>query len=331
MTLDLSSEIPHQDPKTWLLYGYTVASEWPFSFPMISSRLFENVDLFLRVSRNNYKNNHSGRSQLYSSPNCSADGKSLLSFFKNDKEELLHYPGVADFSINDHNIECRPYNHTYKDLIEIRLLGGAVPFWLERKGMPVLHASSVVLSQGAVAFLGGNRSGKTVLAASFMQVESALLTDDLLAIESADSQILGRPSYPAMRLWPKEANLFSLEPDKLPPVLPGGEKRILAIKPNNFGNFCSQSQPIICIYLPERQIDTHRAIEITPLDPRQALLALLRYSFLGRLAEAAGLGPQRLEILSQLARRVPVRRLRYPAGFERLPEVRESIFFDVAA
>jgi hypothetical protein len=58
------------------------------------------------------------------------------------------------------------------------------------------------------------------------------------------------------------------------------------------------------------------------------LIELVRHSFSPHLVQAAGLQPRRLDLFARLVMQVPVRRLRYPSGFERLPEVVERLLKD---
>ena len=74
-----------------------------------------------------------------------------------------------------------------------------------------------------------------------------------------------------------------------------------------------------------RRAEGEGGVEIQPVSRSEALIELVRHSFSPRLVEAAGLQPSRLDRLSRLVRQVPVRRLSYTSGFERLPEVAEAL------
>ena len=71
--------------------------------------------------------------------------------------------------------------------------------------------------------------------------------------------------------------------------------------------------------------ETPGLVEIQDVSPRDAVIELVRHSFSPRLVEAAGLGVRRLDFFVRLATQVPVRRLRYPSGFDRLPAVVERV------
>jgi hypothetical protein len=59
-------------------------------------------------------------------------------------------------------------------------------------------------------------------------------------------------------------------------------------------------------------------------------MELLRHSFMMRAVQALGWQPQRLALFAQLIGQVPLRRLRYPSGFEHLPRVRDAVLEDRA-
>lgn len=59
------------------------------------------------------------------------------------------------------------------------------------------------------------------------------------------------------------------------------------------------------------------------------MIELVRHSFTPRIVEAMGLQRQRLDAFIGIARAVPVRRLRYPSGLQRLGQAREALLHDL--
>jgi hypothetical protein len=183
----------------------------------------------------------------------------------------------------------------------------------------------VAVNGRAVAFLSRHGGGKSGLAAAMVQAGFPLLTDDLLVLEEGESGWEARPSYPEMRMWPDEAAHFVGDPETLPLVQSDSEKRRVAIGEGGFGSFLDASAPLACLYLASRRPERDGDVEIQPVSRSEALIELVRHSFSARLVEAAGLQPARLDRLARLVRAVPVRRLVYPSGFDRLPEVVRSL------
>ncbi|UBF26553.1 hypothetical protein K9N68_00625 [Kovacikia minuta CCNUW1] len=123
--------------------------------------------------------------------------------------DILHFPASGDFYIWSDRILCHPTTPANPIQLEIDFLGTVLSFWLERQGLPALHASAIVFPTGGTAgFLATSQGGKSSLAAAFIQRGCALLTDDILPLEWDGRTVTGRPGYAQMRLWPDQAEHF---------------------------------------------------------------------------------------------------------------------------
>ena len=217
-------------------------------------------------------------------------------------------------------------------MVEIRLLGPVLAYWLERSSIPALHASAVVVDGRVVAFMATNRGGKSGLAAAMMRGGAPLLTDDLLPLEYRREGFVARPGYPQMRMLPDGlAHFVSDSRTRAAARLHLG-KHWLPVGPGGFGEFHSAAAPLGCIYLPERLDNEARPSEVSvsAIPPRQAVIELLRCSFSPYIVEAVGLQPTRLETFARLVRDVPVRRLAYRSGFGTLPRACDAVRADLA-
>ncbi len=303
-----------------------MASDFPFASRLTPGAgapelTFTCVDKPLQTSR------REPEAPLYTSPHRSGDGESILSLYRLEGCELMRFNGVADFHLWSDRIVSVLSDTACRHLIEIRLLGTVLSYWLELRGLPALHAASAVVEGRAVVFLSTNSGGKSSLTAALMQAGHPMLTDDLLPVEASREGFLGRPGYPQMRLWPEEAEHFLGHYEDLEIVHPLYEKRRVPVGPVGFGTFCDEASPICCIYLPERR--DQGGIEIAPVSRREGVIELVRHSFAAPLVEAAGLQPRRLDLFAAMVREIPVRRLLYPGGLERLPQVRDALLKDL--
>lgn len=260
-------------------------------------------------------------------------GRSVAYLYRLAEGELLRFDGALDFYLGEAAIHCHLRDPDCRHLVELRLLGPVLAYWLERRSICALHASAVVVGGRAVAFMAANRAGKSGLAAALMAAGESLLSDDLLPVASSVGGFTARPGYPQMRMWPDEATHFLGHRHDLEPVHPRLDKLRIPVGAGGFGSFHADPAPLACLYLPERRPagKTPAGIEISPLPARRAVIELVRCSFSPFLVEAAGLQPGRLELLARLARKVAVRRLVYPSGFERLPEVGRAVVADQRA
>jgi hypothetical protein len=241
----------------------------------------------------------------------------------------IHFADLLDFYISPEQIICYSSSNLHDHIIENLFLGIVIAFLLEQRRIPVLHAAGVSVDNQAVAFLAHSRQGKSTLAASFVEAGFPLFSDDMLPIEQRHVAYWGRPGYPQMRQWPKEALFFRGAYDDLRPIYPGSEKRYVPVGTGGYGLFHNSPLPLTCLYLLSRQ-NEGSDIHIEPLSQRNALLELVRHSYIGRLVQVAGLQPQRLNTFIDLITKVPIRRFVYPSGYEHLSCIRDAILEDLA-
>jgi hypothetical protein len=313
------------------LFGLTLASSFPFANRLVTAEGPADLS-FACVAKPPCTARWKQSDPVYASLAKNAKGQSWLYLYRQPDYEVLHYPDVADFYLGSKDIICQPLNSWPRHVIEIRLLGTVMSYCLERRGVPMLHASAVVVGGQAVAFLATNSGGKSSLAASLMKLGHPLLTDDLLPIQSGHETFLGCAGYPQMRMWPDQAEYFLGHYEDLDQVHPAYSKRRVPVGPDGLGLFCASPHPLARFYLPERRNPDEfgREIEITPLRGSQAMIEFVRNSFAARLVEQAGLQPERMKTLARMARQVPVHRIAYPSGVEHLARVRKAILADLA-
>jgi hypothetical protein len=324
---------PDPGKSKWLayrLFGVTLTSDFPFVNWLMPSGDAPNLTLTCGMVPP-VTTKWEQVTPVYASPDRTDDGESAGYLYHLDACDVLRFTRVADFYVWRDCIVCHLLDPAQNYMVEIHLLGTVISFWLERQGIPVLHATAVVVNGRAVTFPSDNIAGKSVLAATLMQAGYPLLTDDILPVEHRHGAFIGRSGYPQMRLWPDEAQHFLGHYQDLERVHPAYSKRRVPVGPDGLGAFCDTSQPLACLYLPERRDPTEHGteIEIIPVSPRDAVIELVRHSFTPRVVEAIGLQPQRLEFFAQLVQQAPMRRLVYPSGFEHLPRVREAILKDL--
>ena len=135
--------------------------------------------------------------------------------------------------------------------------------------------------------------------------------------------------FPQMRMWPEQAVRLVGGYEDLDRVLPWGDKRRAPVGESGFGTFWSQSAPLAALYVPIRVEESEIDVVVEPVPSVEALATLFEQSFVAPLASAAVSQAERLERLGNLVSRVPIRRVTYRSGFERLPAIRAVILDDV--
>ncbi len=310
------------------LFGLTLASSFAFASRLSPGR--GDVDLTFSVADRPPYVAQLG-DPVYESPLLDPAGDSLSRLYRLDEGELLRFGDALDFYLGGDRIDCHLRRAAGARLVEVRLLGPVLAYWLERLAICALHASAVVVAGRVVAFMAGHRGGKTALAAAMMAGGAPLLCDDLLAIEAPAAGIVGRSGYPQMRMRPDGLAHFVTDPGLREASRVQLGKHWVPVGEGGFGDFHAAAAPLGRLYLPER-LDGETAgggVRISPVPARQAVVELLRRSFSPYIVEAAGLQAARLEAFARLVREVPVRRLVYPPGMAGLPAVREAVLADL--
>ena len=309
------------------LYGLTLASDFPFrnKFPPGSG----SPDLwFRRVQVTPVHNEWQTKRPVFTSKGRTDDGEPFLSVYRDKGYDVVTFASLVNFYLWPEKIIAEVLDPSHDHVIEIRFLGEIFSIWLELQGVPTVHASAVVVEDGAVGFMCTNKGGKSALAAAMMVAGCPLLTDDILPLEVCDGTVIGRPGYPQMRMWPDEADFFFGGHANLEIVHPWYSKRRVPVGDGGFGRFCDGRQPLKALYIPERTED-HDPITIDPVPPSDALFELVSHSFSARIVEALGLQVPRMNFFATLVMQIPVRRVRFPSGFQNLSRVRDAIFKDL--
>lgn len=330
--------------KRYRPYGLDLASELALAHPvpeLLSGPATGPPDLtFERISDGPLPGEDDpGIETIYRSTELRPDGEPVLSALSAGgagpgRITLLRYAGEASFSVSERRIVGRAEapGADGRALLELRLVGPVLAFWLERSGTPTLHASAVAVGERAVAFLAGKEGGKSSLAAAFLDAGHRLLTDDVLAVRvprAGDTEFEALPASPQMRFRPEDAarRLGAARAAGLPRAHPWAEKVRLPVE-----RFEPEPRPLARIHLLDRRVGGDRVtiepVSIEPVRGREAVLALVAGSFLPRLVAAMGWGPRRLDLLARLASEVPIRRVSFPGGLERLPEVVDRLAED---
>lgn len=217
-----------------------------------------------------------------------------------------------------------------EQMLALLLAGQVSVFMLHQLGRPTLHASAVVTGFGAVCFLGAMGQGKSTTAGCFLKRGHTLITDDVLPLESRGDAVYGLPSLPYMKVWPKTATGALDLDENLPTLLQDYEKRLLTTS-GRF-SFAVDPVPIRAFYILDRfdpVDDGDRNLTITPISAREGMATLLAQISVGAFLQPAEAG-RLLPLYARLVAQAPVRKLRFPNGFEHHDAVYSAVLMDAA-
>lgn len=219
--------------------------------------------------------------------------------------------GYGDYHVahDGREIVCRPTDGPGLDW-ERCLLSQALPLAALLQGLEPLHAGAVALDGAAVAISGVSGAGKSSVVAHLVANGAGLLSDDVLAVDARDGQLLCHPGPAALGLRHAEHHrLTAVERARLGPVLEREREKILYRPLRAEG-----ALPLRALYVIDRRGDADE-LEFLRLSDAPRLLAtsfntvVCTPDRLRRQFEVAGLLAQGIAQLVRVPPRVDARAL----------------------
>ncbi len=272
--------------------------------------------------------NLNGADRIYCSDSKNKYGESAVQLFRHSDTEIMRFPRIADFFISPGSIECDLLAPRIAYMVEICLLGHVLAYTLERAGVSPIHGASLDFDGRAAILIGDSGAGKSTLAASMLCAGVPLVADDIAALEIRDTAAFCRPGYPQIKLTPEQAHYFAGSTDGYEKVHQDFQK--LGVPVADLGTFTGNPLPVGGIYILERtDAETDTPVQLVPLSQAESLKELLKNSFITEIVDTTDMRVPRLQRLARTVRILRVTRLRYPGGYDRLPEVLRAVRADL--
>lgn len=251
------------------------------------------------------------------------DGEASTMFHRTPSGFLLRFLEGGDYEIDlgARSVTCTPLPDVPADYISNIFSNQILPLLWTYEDSPVLHASCVVINDGAYGFLGRSGRGKSTLAAAFARYGHAFLTDDGMVIDRDGDCVRVRPYLPSIRLLPdSQGALFGKDGVQTcgdDEWMPKARITASANVPH-----ADVPVPLRAIYvLEEPQADQP---VFAPLTASAGLDALLKNSFLLDSHDKIRVR-NHFRTMAALAETFPMFALDYPRDFDRLEEVVAAI------
>jgi hypothetical protein len=243
---------------------------------------------------------------------------------------LLHVPGVARFLVSHgRQVIVEPAADALPADIRAYLLSPIFSTLCYQAGMYSLHASSVRVGDGVVAFLGHSGAGKSTLAAYLERRGYPAISDDICLLDSrtpatGDSppEILVVPVAPALKLWRSALEQLGTSPEDLPKVFSRDDKyRVKPRHPSEIG-----------YHLPLREVlflewadapDT--PVDITPVEGVDAIARLMEFTHYDYLMKPTGRQTGNFLLCGRILSQARAFTLRRPRNFARIEAVIDTL------
>lgn len=218
-----------------------------------------------------------------------------------DGSFLMRYTGACDFLVSAdlRDVVVRLPEGAEPGLAGVLAVGSLLAFVLMMAGEAVLHASAMQIGNRALAFVGSSGMGKSTMAALIGASGAALITDDVLRLDLAESSVRCHLGATELRLRKSAAELAGRFEDA-PAVRVTSDLRDALRVPAATDDLL----PLAAIVVPRPTRDLD-AVAIQKLSAVEALHALIRFPrILGWQDVTTHI--QQFQHLATLAERVPV-------------------------
>jgi hypothetical protein len=250
------------------------------------------------------------------------DGSVWLDLGRTSEGFTLSFPSVARFAVTSGRpvrIRCSSDDGLLSSTVRHLLLDQVIPLALSVIGRPAFHASAIVLESSVVAFAGNAGRGKSTLAASFAAMGAPAFSDDCLVLTDSGPPVLVGAGYSSLRLWPDTVKAI-VGDAPLPRVASYSDKRRFGAEDGLLME-PARTLPLRCLYVLG---DPSKSVEFVALSPRDALIELVKLTYLMDPCDPAVLAWQ-FRHLMPLARAGMVFGLRYPRDYTALETVTQAV------
>ena len=236
---------------------------------------------------------------------------------------VFRWNKAADFFVRmGREIIIDPAPGVDERIIRLILLGPVFAILLHQRGTLALHAATVEIGGGAVVLMGPQGCGKSALAATLYKRGHGILADDITAIQfNRDREPLVLPGFPQLKLWPEIVVSLGEDPEELPRLEPGCEKRAYAIN----HRFAQKPIPLKRIYVLSES--DHEGIY--HLKPQEAMIQLIGNTYRAPVVKWIRAEKHLLDCAS-LINMVPIKRLDRSFSFLSLQDVAKRVEEDLA-
>lgn len=249
-----------------------------------------------------------------------------LSFGRDASGYVLRFERAATFRIDPERrrIGIEKGSGLAPDAVTRLLLNQVLPL-VAGLSQVVLHASAVRTPAGAVGFAGNSGAGKSTLAAALCRRGAALVSDDALILQPRRREWMATPSYPGLRLWGAAARAVLGGHDAIEAGANGSRK--YRVDAHGVVPFSQSRVALKGICVLERT-PRDAGLSLIRLAPREALVTMVKLSYQIDVRDAARVAAL-TEQIARLVEAVPVYRLRYARGLDRLDRVAGDVLREV--
>jgi hypothetical protein len=245
-------------------------------------------------------------------------------------EYLQRVPGVASFHVSHgREVVVEPAPDALPADIRAYLLAPIFSALCYQAGMYSLHASSVRVEDGVVAFLGNSGAGKSTLAAYLERRGYPVVSDDICLLDPHSADVAGEaggtlvvPVAPALKLWRSALEQLGAAPEELPRVFSGDDKyRMKTRQPGEI----AERLPLREVLFLEWAEDPEAPAAFTPVEGVHAITRLMEFTHYDYLMKPTGRQTGNFLLCGRILSQVRVFAFCRPRNFARIDGVLDAL------
>jgi len=245
-------------------------------------------------------------------------------------EYLLRVPGVASFlARHGREVIVEPAPDALAADIRAYLLSPIFSALCYQAGMYSLHASSVRVGDGVVAFLGNSGAGKSTLAAYLERRGYPVISDDICLLDPramerdpAAGKTVVVPVAPALKLWRSALEQLGASPEQLPRVFSRDDKyRVEIAHPGELG----ERLPLREVLFLEWAADPEAPVEFIPEMGVRAITRLMEFTHYDYLMKPTGRQAENFQLCGRILSQVRAFGFRRPRNFAHIDRVIDAL------
>lgn len=259
------------------------------------------------------------------------------------EEYLLQVPGVAGFLVrHGREVLVEPAPGAIPADIRAYLLSPIFSTLCHQAGKYSLHASSVRVGSGVVAFLGHSGAGKSTLAAFLERRGYPVVSDDICLIDpdpnpgaaAASGSTMVVPVAPALKLWRSALEQLGASPQTMPQVFSRDDKYRMAIQQSAEVDGPLPLRQVLFLEWADQQPEDDPAAQpttFTPIEGVQAVTRLMEFTNYDYLMKATGRRTGNFLLCGRILAQARAFTFRRPRSFARIDQVIDALEAHLAA
>lgn len=249
------------------------------------------------------------------------DGKRLGPFLYTAPGKLwLSVPGIARYLVlGGKEILIDPMPGIDEESLRVFLLSSCIGALLMQRGLWALHGCAIRLGNSCMLCLGDPATGKSSLAAAFMQRGHSILSDDVVAVDQENRAI---PGFPSIKLWQDAAEKLEISTEGLQRIRPGIEKYRVPLNER----FQSTPLPIRWVYV--LQLHPRPTFLLKSIHGMERFSVLHEHRYRPSYNQGMAFEANHLKLCASLSEKIQLKKLYRPERSSGIDELADFILKD---